>query len=193
VTLGGLTERMGDGSENVVLPRTRPPNVIMEGVIRIRSLREDDLAWKRASLLHTWGGTSVARKGELVDVIDLDGFVAVEGADRVGLLTYSVRSQEFEVVTIHVDREHVGTGRALMNAAKARADALRARRVWLTTTNNNFRAFGFYQRWGMDLVAFYRDGVARSRTAKPSIPLVDGQGVAVRHELEFELLLSHRE
>ena len=77
-----------------------------------------------------------------------------------------------------------------MDAAKDRAEELRARRIWLTTTNNNFRAFRFYQRWGMDLVAFYRNGVARSRLAKPSIPLVDREGVPVRHELEFELLLA---
>ena len=129
-------------------------------------------------------------KGELVDALGLDDFVAIDGPERVGLLTFALRGREFEVVTIHVDREHSGAGRALMDAAKDGADNLRARRMWLTTTNNNFRAFRFYQRWGMDLVAFYRDGVARSRLAKPSIPLVDGDGVPVRHELEFELLLA---
>ncbi|MCA1691383.1 MAG: GNAT family N-acetyltransferase [Actinobacteria bacterium] len=165
----------------------------MEGVIRIRPLREGDLAWKRTSLLQTWGASSVARKGELVEALHLDGFAALDGSERVGLLTYAVRGPEFEVVTIHVDREHQGVGLALMNAAKARAEELRLRRMWLTTTNNNFRAFQFYQRWGMDLVAFYRDGVARSRLAKPSIPLVDGDGVPIRHELEFELLLADRE
>lgn len=89
----------------------QPLTAIMEGVIRTRTLREEDLPWKRAWLLRAWGGTSVARKGELVDVLDL---------------------------------------------------------------------------------AFYRDGVARSRLAKASIPLVNGDGVPVRHELEFELLLAHR-
>ena len=162
----------------------------MEGVIRTRTLREEDLPWKRGSLLHAWGGTSVARKGELVDAVDLDGFVAIEGPERVGLLTYALRGREFEIVTVHVDHEHSGSGRALMDAARDRANHLRARRMWLTTTNNNFRAFRFYQRWGMDLVAFYRDGVAQSRLVKPSIPLVDGEGIPVRHELEFELLLS---
>ena len=162
----------------------------MEGVAETRTLREADLTWKRDTLLHAWGETSVARKGELVDALDLDGIVALDGSERVGLLTYALRGREFEVVTIHVDQEHTGAGRALMDAAKVRAEELQAGRIWLVTTNNNFRAFRFYQCWGMDLVAFYRDGVAQSRLAKPSIPLVDGEGVAVRHELEFELLLG---
>ena len=62
-----------------------------------------------------------------------------------------------------------------MDAARARALELGARRMWLATTNN-VRAFAFYQRWGMDLVAFYRDGVQLSRAAKPSIPGVDSDG-----------------
>lgn len=144
-----------------------PLTANMEGVIRTRTLREEDLAWKRSSLLHAWGGTSVARKGELVEALDLDGFVAIDGPERIGLLSYALRCRELEVVTIHVDREHSGAGRTLMDAAKDQAEKLRARRMWLTTTNNNFRAFRFYQRWGMDLVAFYRDGVRRSRLASP--------------------------
>ena len=41
----------------------------------------------------------------------------------------------------------------------------------------------------MDLAALHRDGVSRSRAVKSSIPLVGHDGVPVRHELEFELLL----
>ena len=69
--------------------------------------------------------------------------------------------------------------------------ALRCRRVWLTTTNNNVRAFAFYQRFGMDLAAFYRNGVEVSRRVKPSIPPRDAFGVAIAHELEFELILRN--
>ncbi|HSS09855.1 MAG TPA: GNAT family N-acetyltransferase [Acidimicrobiales bacterium] len=160
-------------------------------MIRVRPLVEDDVTWKAESLRRAWSGTAVARKGELMDALRLDGFVALDDADRVGLLTYAVHGDEFEVATINVNPEGVGAGRALMDAARVRAEELGARRMWLTTTNNNFRAFRFYQRWGMDLVAIRREGVARSREVKPSIPLVDGDGVAIRHELEFEVALMN--
>jgi GNAT superfamily N-acetyltransferase len=161
----------------------------MVGVICIRPLGEHDGPWKEEDLNRVWGGPTVARKGELVDALPLEGFVAIDDGHRVGLLTYDLRGDEFEVVTIHVDIEGAGVGRALMGAARQRAEMLGARRMWLTTTNNNFRAFRFYQRLGMDLVVFHRDGVARSRQVKPSIPLVAADGVPIQHELEFELVL----
>ncbi len=71
-----------------------------------------------------------------------------------------------------------------------RAVELGARRLWLVTTNNNIRAFGFYQRWGMHIRASYPDGVAASRALKPTIPVVDDDGVPIRDEIEFELRLS---
>lgn len=43
------------------------------------------------------------------------------------------------------------------------AEAAGYRRLWLITTNDNTRAIRFYQGWGMDLCAFYRHSVRRSR------------------------------
>ena len=65
-----------------------------------------------------------------------------------------------------------------MSRAIHDARTRKCRRVWLITTNNNIRA-----------IAFYREGVSASRRVKPSIPLRDGSGVPIAHELEFELLL----
>jgi ribosomal protein S18 acetylase RimI-like enzyme len=65
-----------------------------------------------------------------------------------------------------------------------------ARRIWLVTTNDNVRAIRFYQRWGMDLVGYLRHGADVSRRVKPEIPERGGDGIPVRHELEFELLLD---
>src|SRR5262249_43549057 len=120
---------------------------------------------------------------------DLEGFGAFEGADPVGLLTYAVRGDELEVVTIQSDREGRGAGRALMDAARRRAEELGVRRMWLVTADNNVRAILFYQEGGMDLAAVHFGAVARSRLVKPSIPLVDAHGLAIQHELEFELVL----
>jgi GNAT superfamily N-acetyltransferase len=158
-------------------------------VTQVRALEDRDFAWKRASLEAAWNGTRVARKGELVDAADLDGFVALSGGDRIGLLTYSVRGDALEVVTLHADPQGHGAGRALMDAVRGQAIALGATRMWLITTNDNARAYRFYQRWGMDLVALYHDGATRSRALKPTIPLMSADGIPIRHELEFELLL----
>ena len=75
-----------------------------------------------------------------------------------------------------------------MDAVQARAQELGASRVWLSTTNDNVRAFRFYQQWGVDLAAIIRGGVEASRTVKPSIPHEGADGIPVRHELIFELM-----
>jgi ribosomal protein S18 acetylase RimI-like enzyme len=158
-------------------------------MIRVRALTEEDSDWSVDALRRVWGDTAVARKGELIDPLTLEGFVALDGNVRVGLLTFDVRGDEFEVVTLQADRHGMGVGRALMDAARDRAVERGAQRLWLVTTNNNVRAFGFYQRWGMQLRSVHIDGVATSRMLKPTIPLVDDVGLPIRDELEFELRL----
>ncbi len=158
--------------------------------MRVRALTPDDVAWKHASLRSHWGSTVVARHGELVDAADLPGFVALVDDAAAGLVTVARRGDELEVVTIHVEQEDHGVGRALMDAVREHARRTGVRRIWLITTNDNVRAIRFYQRWGMDLVALVRDGVAASRAVKPSIPACGRDGIPIRHELELELRLD---
>jgi ribosomal protein S18 acetylase RimI-like enzyme len=158
--------------------------------VRIRPLTPDDQVWKVDTLERGWGSTSVARLGELIDAAPLPGFVAQDDDRRVGLLTYAARDGGMEIVTIESLVEGLGIGTALMDAARELATAGGASRLWLVTTNDNIRAIGFYQQWGMDLVGVVRHGVTRSRLLKPSIPIVGQHGIPMRHELEFELGLS---
>jgi DNA-3-methyladenine glycosylase I len=148
-----------------------------------------DTPWKLATLEAGWGSTIVARLGESIDAAALPGFVADYRSERAGLATYALRPDGLEVVTIQALVEGVGVGRALMDRLRGHGLDAGARRLWLTTTNDNVRAFGFYQRWGMDLVRVIPNGVTESRRVKPSIPEVGSNGIPLRHELEFELQL----
>ena len=159
-------------------------------MVEVRPLTDDDRAWATQVEADSWGVPVVARLGELVDPTRLPGFVAVVDGERVGLVTYAVRGDEGEVVTIRSLREGEGIGHALLDAAREAAVAARCRRLWLITTNNNFRALRVYQRWGMDIAAFHRNAVADSRRLKPSIPERDDDGIAIAHELELELRLD---
>jgi ribosomal protein S18 acetylase RimI-like enzyme len=132
----------------------------------------------------------VARKGALIDASILPGFVATDGGRPVGLLTYDVTHNGCEVVAIISMEEGRGIGRALMDAVRDHALACGYHRLWLITTNDNSRAFRFYQLWGMELCAFYRHGVRCSRKVKPSLPERGADGIPLEHELEFEMLLD---
>jgi ribosomal protein S18 acetylase RimI-like enzyme len=161
-------------------------------VITVRPLDDDDRPWALEVERESWGEPVVARRGELVDPTVLPGLVAVVDGERAGLATYAVRGEECELVTIDSLREGIGIGRALLDAVREAAVAGGCRRLWLVTTNDNLRALEIYQRWGMNLAAFRRDAVTEARKhLKPSISEVAANGIAIRHELELELLLDH--
>jgi len=158
-------------------------------MVEVRPLTEQDRPWATQVEAESWGVPVVARLGELIDPTRLPGFVASVGGEQAGLVTYAVRGDECEVVTIRSLREGQGIGRALLDAVRDAAIEARCRRLWLVTTNNNLRALALYQRWGMDIVALHRNAVSRDRRLKPSIPERDEKGIPIAHELELELLL----
>ena len=157
--------------------------------LSMRALEPGDADWVTATLQQAWGSVWVARKGERLDASAFPGHVAVFEGGRVGLAIVVARGDQYEVLSLQALIEGQGIGRALMQQCFEKARSMGCLRVWLTTTNNNVRAFEFYQRLGMNMCAFHRDGVAVSRLFKPSIPLRDEHGVAIAHELEFELVL----
>lgn len=160
-------------------------------MIEVRPLTEHDRPWAAKVEAESWGEGGAARLGELVDPGELPGFVAFLDGERSGLVSYAVRADECEVVTIRSLHEGHGIGRALLDAVRDAAVEEGCRRLWLITTNNNLRALELYQRWGMEIVAFHRHAVTDSRRRlKPSIPLRDEKGIPIAHELELELRLE---
>ena len=154
----------------------------------VRPFREGDREWVRETLRELWGETVVSR-GAVHNPTALPGFVAEEGGERVGLLTYRIDGADCEVVTIDAFPAGAGAGTALLDAAAAAARDAGCGRVWLITTNDNLRALRFYQRRGFRLVAVHPDALERSRELKPSIPEIGLDGIPLRDELELELTL----
>jgi ribosomal protein S18 acetylase RimI-like enzyme len=166
--------------------------VTSRAALWVRRLEPGDGPWAAELLTRSWGSTRVVSRGRLHDALGLPGIVAGFGDERVGLLTWSVDGDECEVVTIDSLVERRGVGRALLAAAADEAISLGCRRMWLVTTNDNLPAIRFYQRLGWDLVALHRGAVDEARQLKPEIPRQGLDGIALRHELELELLLPGR-
>jgi ribosomal protein S18 acetylase RimI-like enzyme len=158
----------------------------------VQPLTEKDRAWAVRLEAESWGEAGVARLGELVDPTRLPGFIAFLDGQRAGLVSYAVRGDECEVVTIRSLHEGRGVARALLDAVRDAAIDAGCKRLWLITTNNNVRALELYQRWGMDIVAFHRHAVSDARRVKPSIPDRDAKGIPIAHELELEARLQPR-
>ena len=94
-----------------------------------------------------------------------------------------------EIVSIDSLRENEGIGTALIEKVVEEAKANQCRRVHLTTTNDNLRGLGFYQKRGFQLCALRVNAMEEARKLKPEIPLIGENGIPLRDEIELEILL----
>lgn len=157
--------------------------------ISIRSIAQEDEANVASLLEDLWGSRKVVTRGRVYDAAKLPGFIALEGGDVVGLLTYRVDEGSCEVVTLDAFVSGRGIGSRLLEEVRSFARAQGCSRLWLITTNNNLDAIAFYQKRGLRMVAIHSDAVTEARKLKPSIPLVAENGIPIRDEVEFEIAL----
>jgi ribosomal protein S18 acetylase RimI-like enzyme len=156
--------------------------------VRVRPLRPDEREWVRDLLLERWGDERVIGHGLVWRPAELDGFVAQDDdGDRVGLLTFDVREDVLEVVTIDAFRPRQGIGTALMLAAIERAHAAAIGRVLVMTTNDNEPAIAFYEHLGFRVTEVREGAIEESRKLKPSIPPIGVGGTPITDEVLLEL------
>jgi GNAT superfamily N-acetyltransferase len=136
-----------------------------------------------------WGGPKIVSRGKVHLADSLPGFVAADSDKLIGLVTYYIQDRECEIVSLNSLIEGIGVGLALINAVKTHAILSYCHRLWLITTNDNIKAIGFYQKRGFRFKAVSPDAVAYSRTIKPEIPMIGLNGIPLRDEIEFELIL----
>ena len=152
----------------------------------VRPVRDEDRDWIRDVIQERQAGDFVVGHGVVSHPAELDGFVAMEGADVVGVTTYRIEGDACEIVTIDALVEGRGVGSTLVEAVHERAHRAGCARLWLVTTNDNERAQAFYDKLGFRVVAVREGAVDEARKLKPSIPLIGAGGVPITDELELE-------
>jgi DNA-3-methyladenine glycosylase I len=153
-------------------------------VVQVRPLTDDDRTWLRGEIEREWH-LPVVSPAAVYDAPErLDGFVAEDGDERIGAVTFAIDGHAWEVVTLQAARRRAGVGRALMEAVRARAVDEGARRVWLITTDDNPGGLAFYAAIGMTQVRElprFSDHVASIKPTAPDAPPYDAV------ELEWEI------
>ena len=76
----------------------------------IRLLSSAELPRLRQFWRERWGDEVMVRRGQVVGPDGLDGFVAVEGEDWIGLVTLMFGKGECEIISIDSLREDRGIG-----------------------------------------------------------------------------------
>lgn len=156
----------------------------------VRQVRDEDRDWVRELIRERWGDETVVGHGVVYEPAKLDGFIAMESGEPVGLATYRIEGHGCEIVTIDALVEGRGVGSSLVEAVHERAHRAGCARLWLVTTNDNERAQRFYDKLGFRVVAVREGAVNESRKLKPSIPLIGRGGVPITDEIELERRLT---
>jgi ribosomal protein S18 acetylase RimI-like enzyme len=159
-------------------------------MIMLRPLTEHDAPRLRQIWKKNWGDEFMVVRGNIYHPHNLEGFIAYDGPDCVGEITYNFSDGECEIVTLDSEREGQGLGTKLINAVVEEAKKHDCRRVFLITTNDNLNALGFYQKRGFELVKIHRGAVNVSRKIKPGIPLIGMNNIPLRDEIELEIVLK---
>lgn len=146
--------------------------------------------WAAHFVQREWGSLRQVSRGILYNVLEYPGFIAVVDHNPEGLVLYRITDEECEILLLHSAIEGIGVGAALIEHVKKQARIAGCKRLWLITTNDNIHAFRWYQRHGFTISAVYVNALERSRKLKPEIPLLGNEGIPLRDEIEFELLLK---
>ena len=155
----------------------------------LRRLTQDDLPRLRQFWIEHWGGEEMISRGTIYRPEQLEGFVVEDGEEWVGLLTFVLKADECEVMSLDSLREGQGIGSKLIDQITDEARTQGCKRLFLITTNDNLNALGFYQKRGFEIVAIHRGAVNESLKRKPSIPLVGYNNIPLRDEIELEMPL----
>lgn len=159
-------------------------------IIRIRQVVATDRSSVETILFDEWGSDIQVVNGELYRATELPGFVAEQGEQVVGLVTYRMAGDECEIITLNSIAPGRGIGRRLIDCVIESARQADCRRVTVVTTNDNWPAQRLYQRAGFVLAEVRIDAVKRSRELKPGIPPTGIDQLPIRDELEFELSMG---
>ncbi|MBI4870237.1 MAG: GNAT family N-acetyltransferase [Candidatus Riflebacteria bacterium] len=120
----------------------------------------------------------------------VEGFLLTRGDLTQGLVTWAREGPDAELVTIDAFRKRQGDGTRMLAAVEERLQGAGARRVVLSTTNDNQRAVGFYLRRGYRVVRVALDAMREVRRLKPQIPERGQSGLPIQDMWELEKPLA---
>jgi len=158
--------------------------------VNIRPKTDADLKWVRSLLQGRWGSVEVVSRYHIHHADMLPGFIAIDNDQPAGLITYKLGNVDCEIVSLDSLDIGTGIGTALVKAVVDKARENNSKRIWLITTNDNIDAMKFYQKVGFSFVAIHRNAIIESRKLKPIIPEVGHDGIPIKDEIEFELILQ---
>jgi len=158
--------------------------------IQIRKINNSDLEWIRNLFIAEWSGDFIIGAGKIHRPENLEGFIAEEDGEKVGLATFDARNNKIELVSINSLKPGKGIGTMLINEIIKTAKVRNIKKIFLVTTNDNLNAMKFYQKNGFRFVKVHPDAIAEARKIKPQIPEIGEDGIPIKDAIELEYLVN---
>ncbi|WP_427110463.1 GNAT family N-acetyltransferase [Lysinibacillus xylanilyticus] len=152
-------------------------------VIPIQQLPQDDVL---QFFKEHWGSTEMVISSGIYDCSKLDGFAYVDDQNSIlGLVTYIIRVDECEIISLDSIVEGKGIGSLLVQAVEQKVFEQGCTMITLITTNDNLHSLKFYQKRGYHLVEIIQNAVEQARAYKPEIPLIGNDGIPIRDDIRL--------
>jgi ribosomal protein S18 acetylase RimI-like enzyme len=132
-----------------------------------------------------WGSPEMVISSGVYDCSVLDGFAVVKEEVITGLITYIIKDNECEIISLDSVAEGRGIGTSLVQEVEKLAVEKKCELIKLITTNDNLHALKFYQKRGYFLSRIINNAVEEARKIKPEIPYIGNNGIPIRDEIEL--------
>ncbi|OAN12721.1 GNAT family N-acetyltransferase [Exiguobacterium sp. RIT452] len=155
----------------------------------IQVIEEETRSQVKAFFNEHWGSSQMVTSTGVHDCSLLEGFyVTNDDHEIIGLVTYHISSQTFEIISLDSLEEGKGIGSRLMQVVEEEATQQQCNLLTLVTTNDNEHAIRFYQHRGYTVSKVIPNAVDLARKIKPEIPLYNEKGVPIKDEI---VLIKH--
>lgn len=155
-------------------------------IVNIIPVEDDEV---RKILEEHWGSTTIIAMDRVHTIEDLSGFLAIQKNMAAGLITYEMRENTCEIVTLNSLIPRIGVGSELVNRCVKLAREENCENIWVATTNDNTDAMKFYQKRGFRFRQIYPDKIDEYRKQKPEIPLIGMNEIPMKDEIVFDMVL----
>ncbi|WP_436895717.1 GNAT family N-acetyltransferase [Mammaliicoccus sciuri] len=140
--------------------------------------------------IDNWGDDEMVVSSGTYQLSDLPGFVAYDETEIIGVITYIIRNDQIEIISLDSFRENVGIGSQLLKKLEKISDEKDITKISVITTNDNLNALKFYQKRGYNITKVIPNAVEKARKQKPSIPQFAENGIPIRDEIVLEKLIK---
>jgi|GEM_PF-1667667 len=158
----------------------------MKDLITIKPISDTDRIWLPVWISQRWRTETLVFRGEKNSPAELPGFVAFMHKMPVGVITYRIKDEACQIISLDTVVHGKGIGISLLEKVLELMQEQKTHKIRMLTTNDNVKRMEFLENAGFKKVKVYEDEVVKySRKVKPEIQPYGYEHIPIKDEIEF--------